>query len=91
MKMNILLLVVLSCISLFVLWLIVSVWYGSRLRKNTTRKKTEVEKLKKEIYHEKEMKKHLGFHVEREGIPFSDEEPSYDAIADEEDTEEEDP
>jgi hypothetical protein len=50
-----------------------------------TRRKAEVERLEKEIYKEKEMKKHLGFHVEREEIPFSDEEPSYDAIADEED------
>jgi hypothetical protein len=33
------------------------------------------------------MKKHLGFHVEREEIPFSEEEPCYDAIADEEDEE----
>jgi len=65
--MNILLLVVLSCISLFVLWIIVRVWYGNKLRKNTARKKTEVERLEKEIYHNKEMKKHLGYHaMERE-------------------------
>lgn len=73
------------------LWLLLRLIIRRKLEKDTARKKTEVEKLKKEIYHKKEMKKHLGFHVEREEIPFSDEEPCYDAIADEEDTEQEDP
>jgi len=85
MKMNILLLLILSCISLFVLWIIIRVWCGKRIRKDIARRGEEVERLEKEIYHKKEMKKHLGFHVERDEIPFSDEEPCYDAIADEED------
>jgi hypothetical protein len=34
-----------------------------------------------------EMKKYLGFHVDRGEIPFSTEEPCYDAITDEEDEE----
>jgi len=63
MKMNTLLLVVLSCISLFVLWKIVSVWYGSRLRKDTARKKAETKNLEKEIFRKKEMRKHLGYHA----------------------------
>ena len=61
--MDILLLVVLSCTSLFVLWLIIRVWYGSRLRKDRARRKIEVERLEKEIYHKTEMKKHLGHHA----------------------------
>jgi len=65
--MNTLLLVILSCISLFILWKIISLWYGRRLRKDTARRKTEAEKLEKEICDKKEMKKHLGFHsMERE-------------------------
>jgi len=65
--MNILLLVILSCISLFMLWLILRVWYGKRLRKDILRRKSEIEKLQKEIRHQREMRKHLGFHaMERE-------------------------
>jgi hypothetical protein len=65
--MNIYLLVVLSCLSLFVLWIIIRVWYGKKLRENIARRKGEIEKLEKEIHHKKEMKKHLGYHaMERE-------------------------
>lgn len=65
--MNILLLTVLSCISIGILWKFFSIWYGRRLRKDTARRKVEIEKLKKEIYKKKEMKKHLGYHdMERE-------------------------
>lgn len=70
--MDILLLVVLSFISLFVLWIIISVWYARKLRKDTARRKTEVEKLEKEIDHKKEMRKHLGYHaMEREEFTSS--------------------
>jgi len=68
------------------LWLVLRLIIRRKLEKDTARKTAETEKLKKEIHHKKEMKKHLGFHVEREEIPFSDEEPCYDAIADEEDS-----
>lgn len=93
------LLLVLSGISLIVLWKIVSIWYGNRLRKDTARRRAKIEKLKKEIYKNKEMKKHLGHHdMEREEFrpDFSEEEseakgyPS-SAVMDEEDTEHEDP
>lgn len=47
--MDILLLVILSCISLFILWKIVSVWYGNRLRKDTERRLRNIERMKKEI------------------------------------------
>ena len=49
------------------LWLLLRLIIRRKLKKDTTRKKTEIEKLKKEIYHKKEMKKHLGHHaMERE-------------------------
>lgn len=65
--MDILLLLILSCISLFVLWIIVRAWFGNRLRKDIARRETEIEKLDKEIYHKKEMRKHLDYHaMERE-------------------------
>jgi len=97
MKMNIILLVILSCISLFAFWLIISLWYGNRLRKNTARRKAEVERLEKEIYDKKEKRKHLGYHaMEREEFTpsFSEEESEAkgypnSATQDEEDIEEE--
>jgi flagellar biosynthesis/type III secretory pathway M-ring protein FliF/YscJ len=61
-------------IGLIFLWLLLRLIIGRKLEKDRARKTAEVEKLKKEIYHKKEMKKHLGFHVERDVIPFSEEE-----------------
>lgn len=69
------------------LWLLLRLIIRRKLEKDTARIKTEVERLKKEIYEKKEMKKHLGFDsMEKEVFePCPREEPSYDAIADEED------
>lgn len=75
------------------LWLLLRLIIRRKLQKGTARKKTEVERLEKEVYHKKEMKKHLGFHSMEKDVfePCPREEPSYDAIADEEDTEQEYP
>ena len=78
-------------IGLIFLWLFLRLITRRRLEKDTARKKTEAERLGEEIHYRREMQKHLGYHVEREEIPFSDEEPCYDVIADEEDTNEENP
>jgi len=83
-------LIVVCSLSIAILWKFFSIWYGNRLRKDTARRKVEIERLKKEIYKNKEMKKHLGFHdMEKEVFePYPKEEPSYDAIADEMDEDE---
>ena len=95
--MNILLLVILSCISLFVLWKIVSVWYDNRLRKDTERRLRNVERMKKETrkLRKKKKAKKLGRKkVKKEKPDFESEEdleaqgiPS-SVIQDEEDIEE---
>jgi hypothetical protein len=55
-------------------WLFLRLIIRRRLEKDTARKKAEAERLGEEIHYRKEMKKHLGFHVDREEIPFSEEE-----------------
>jgi len=74
-------------IGLIFLWLFLRLIIKKRSEKDTSKKVPETERLGEEIHYRKEMKKHLGFHVDREEIPFSEEEPCYDAIADEEDEE----
>ena len=80
---------------LIISWLILRKIVKRKLDKDTARRKAETERLEKEIYHKKEMKKHLGFHaMEREEFtPSLSEEDSEaqgypsSSVMDEEDTE----
>lgn len=47
-------------------WLVLRRTVRKRLERSTAKIKEETEKLKKEIYHKKEMRKHLGYYMERE-------------------------
>ena len=81
------------------LWLLLRLIIRRRLEKDTARRKAEVERLEKEIYKEREMRKHLSYHaMEREEFTLSLSEEESEAkgypsspVMDEEDTEQKDP
>ena len=51
---------------LIIAWPVLRRIVKRRLERNTAKIKEETEKLKKEIYYKKEMRKHLGYYMERE-------------------------
>jgi len=85
----------LALIGLIFLWLLLRLIIGRKFKKNIAKGKAEVERLEKQIYKEKEMRKHLGYHaMEREEFTPSLSEEESEAkgypsspVMDEEDTE----